>query len=127
MKKKTMLLSMALLMVVGASAPIASTDVYHFALDKSAPEPDAAIPSPAEVRLWFTEAPQDNSVAIRVIDAAGEALETGSSSADAQDGRVFSVSIAGTLASGAYTVSWRGIGNDGHVARGDFKFSVTSQ
>ncbi len=85
------------------------------------------IPSPGEISLWFTEMPQDNSVAIRVINAAGDALETSTATADARDGRVFSVSITGTLASGAYTVSWRGIGDDGHVARGNFEFSVTAR
>jgi methionine-rich copper-binding protein CopC len=31
------------------------------------------------------------------------------------------------LPAGGYTVAWRGIGDDGHVVRGDFTFSVTAQ
>ena len=126
MKTKTALLAMALLIAIGAARPGDATDEYHFALAKSAPEADAAVPSPEEVRLWFTEPPEDNSIAIRVITPSGDAIETGETTPDAEDGRVFSISIADALAAGTYTVAWRGIGADGHVARGDFEFLVTT-
>ena len=126
MKTKTALLAMALLIAIGAAGPTDSTDEYHFGLSKSAPAADASVPSPGEVRLWFTEPPEDNSIAIRVINAAGDAVETGEATPDADDGKVFSVGIADALAAGTYTVAWRGIGDDGHVARGDFEFSVTA-
>ena len=126
MTTKTVLLSLALLMAVGAAGPTDSTAEYHFGLSKSAPEADASVPSPEEVRLWFTESPEDNSIAIRVINTAGDAMETGDATQDADDGKVFSVSIASALAAGTYTVAWRGIGDDGHVARGDFEFLVTA-
>ena len=126
MKTKTALLAMALLIAIGAAGPTDSADEYHFGLSKSAPEAEASVPSPEEVRLWFTELPEDNSIAIRVINAAGDAMATGEATPDPEDGKVFSVSIADALAAGTYTVAWRGIGDDGHVARGDFEFSVTA-
>ena len=62
MKTKTALLAMALLIAIGAARPIDAADEYHFGLAKSAPEADASVPSLEEVRLWFTEPPEDNSI-----------------------------------------------------------------
>ena len=54
-------------------------------------------------------------------------METGELVGDGDDGKVFSVSLDGHLTAGTYTVSWRGIGDDGHVARGDFEFAIAAQ
>jgi methionine-rich copper-binding protein CopC len=124
MKIRTLLFASALFVTVGAAAPL---DSYHFGLSKSTPAADAVVESPEAVRLWFTQVPQDNSVSIRLINAAGDALETGEPIPDAQDGKVVGIAISEALAAGRYTVSWRGIGDDGHVVRGDFGFSVTAQ
>ena len=125
MKQRITLLG-ALLMLAVAATPHEAADL-HFALSKSAPEADTNLESPPEVRLWFTQAPQDNSMSIRLIDHAGEALEMGEPKADEEDDQVYSLTIEGTLDSGAYTVAWRAIGQDGHVVRGDFSFTVTQQ
>lgn len=127
MNTRTAYLGLGLALAVGASTPVAASDAYHFALSESSPEADASGPAPEEVRLWFTQVPQENSVAIRLIDAAGDALETGEPTADEEDGTIVSVSIDGHLGVGTYTVAWRGIGDDGHVVRGDFEFAVTAQ
>ena len=125
MKRK---LSYIVLIVVATAAFGSSSAVadLHFGLGSSAPEADASVASLEEVRLWFTQVPQDNSVGIRLIDAAGEAVETGEASRDAEDGKVFSVALDAELSAGAYTVAWRGIGDDGHVVRGDFGFSIAA-
>lgn len=109
----------------GAHAAAAPT--LHFALSRSVPEADAEVAPPAEVRLWFTEVPQESSMSVRLIDAAGEPVETGALGHDPEDGRIFFLPVEGTLPAGAYTVSWRAIGQDGHVVRGDFGFTVTAE
>ena len=91
------------------------------------PEADATVTSPEEVRLWFTQVPQEGTVQIRLIDAGGDAVETGDVTQDAEDAKSFAISLEGTLANGAYTVSWRGMGADGHVIRESFGFSVQAQ
>lgn len=126
MKGKRILLTAALVFAVGA-ATTAATDAFHFALSKSAPAADATVPAPAEVRLWFTQVPQENSVAIRLIDAGGDAVATTEPTRDAEDAMVMFVKPQAPLTDGSYTVSWRGIGDDGHVVRGDFAFSVTAE
>ncbi len=110
-----------------STAAIPMSDIFHFALTKSAPAADSAVPSPNEVRLWFTQAPQQNSVAVRLINPAGELVDTSDPSLDQADQKVVSVNVDGALGAGGYTVSWRGIGDDGHVVRGEFGFTVNAQ
>ena len=127
MRSKTILMAAGLLIAIGATGPGPIDGAFHFALTGSAPEADTAVPSPKEVRRWFTEVPQDNSVGIRLIDSGGDAIETGEPTRDEQDGKIFSIAVDRALSGGAYTVSWRGIGDDGHVVRGDFGFTVSAQ
>ena len=127
MKSTLSLLAIILLAALGAATPHASSSALHFALSKSVPAADASVPSPAELRFWFTELPQENSVAIRLVDPAGEPVGTGEPTPDEQDGKILTVSVPEALPAGTYTVAWRGIGGDGHVVRGDFAFSVTAR
>ena len=101
-------------------------EAVHFELDRSVPAEDASVAPPGELRLWFTEEPQENSLSIRLI--AGQGLvETEPAVQDPDDGRVFSVAIEHALDPGAYTIAWRGMGRDGHVVRGEIPFSVVVQ
>lgn len=125
MRLKTALVAAGLVALIGGTGP--AEGAFHFALSRSAPAADAAVPPPSEVRLWFTEEPQDNSVGIRLIDSGGEPVETGPPERDERDAKVFSVAIDRALGTGTYAVSWRGIGDDGHVVRGDFGFTVEAQ
>lgn len=126
MKTKTALLATTVLLAT-AAAPTPRADAVHFALRASVPAADSSVPSPAEIRLTFTEEPQENSMSVRLIDVAGEAVKTAEPSFDADNRRVIHVSLEGRLAAGTYTVAWRGMGDDGHPVRGDFGFTVTAQ
>lgn len=126
MKGKTTLLMAALVFALGATGA-AAANVFHFALSRSAPAADTTVEAPEEVRLWFTQAPQENSVGIRLIDANGEAVATSDPAADSENAMVVFVKPDARLGAGRYTVSWRGIGDDGHVVRGEFGFSVAAE
>ena len=95
----------------------------HFALSKSEPAADATVSPPAELRLWFTEAPQNNSTSIRLM-AGGAPVETGPAMPDSGDDKVYSVAIGHTLEAGGYHIAWRSMAADGHVVRGEIPFSV---
>lgn len=123
-KAKHVILAAGLLIVLAAAAPESR---LHFALSRSVPAADATVASPAEVRLWFTEAAKDGSVGIRVVNAGGEAVETAAPARDEADERVYAVAVTSPLAAGRYTVAWRGIGDDGHVVTGDFAFTVSAE
>jgi methionine-rich copper-binding protein CopC len=123
--KKPMLALVLVVAVAAVPAPVIGA--LHFDLRSSSPEADATVTAPEEIRLTFTEVPQDNSVAVRLIAPSGDAVETDEPTYDAEDRTTIHVALLGALPTGAYTVSWRGIGDDGHVVRGDFGFSVTAQ
>ncbi|MXX71761.1 MAG: copper resistance protein CopC [Gemmatimonadetes bacterium] len=113
------------LITVAACAAIGH-EALHFGLDRSVPAKDASVAPPGELRLWFTEEPQENSILIRLM-AGGELVETGPAEEDPEDGKVFSVAIENALGAGAYSISWRGMAQDGHVVRGEIPFSVVVQ
>ncbi|MCY4645293.1 MAG: copper resistance protein CopC [Gammaproteobacteria bacterium] len=95
----------------------------HFSLSKSEPAAEAAVSPPEELRLWFTQAPQDKSTSIRLL--AGDTLvETGPAIPDSEDDKVYSVAVERTLEQGAYNIAWRAMAADGHVVRGEIPFTV---
>ena len=102
----------------------ASWSVRHFGLAKSIPDAGSSVQSPEQLQPLFTQAPQDGSVTIRLIDAAGDLVQTGEPVRHAEDAKLMEVQVGRVMDEGAYTVAWRGIGDDGHVVRNDFDFSV---
>lgn len=125
MRKRLAALALVIIVSVGATLSRSpSPGTVHFGLAKSLPEADSSVPSPGAIHLWFTQVPQDNSVGIRLVNLSGDLLETGSLKQDNEDHKSFSVQVDGRLGAGAYKVAWRGIGDDGHVVRNEFSFTV---
>ena len=107
------------LLLTGAVGHLA----LHFSLSKSEPAADATVPPPEELRLWFTQAAQDNSMSVRLM--AGDAVvETGPAIPDSEDATVYSVAVGRTLEKGGYSITWRAMAADGHVVRGEIPFTV---
>lgn len=125
MKKLSLALFGVALLVATTAATFETAP--HFGLKTSAPEAGASVTAPDEVRLWFTQEPQEGTVQIRIMNAAEEAIEVGDVMVDPDDGTSFAVAVDGAMPAGAYTVAWRGMGQDGHVIRDTFEFSVTAQ
>jgi methionine-rich copper-binding protein CopC len=113
------------LLVVGGLVAATPADV-HFALSKSAPEAGASVESPTEIRLWFTQEPQEGSTQIRLLAAEEAGVHVADVVQDSDDPLAFYVELHGELAPGSYTVSWRGMGADGHVVRDTFEFEVAA-
>lgn len=103
--------------------PAVSEDVPHLRLVSSAPAADSTVASPSEVRLTFSEAPQEGATRLRLLDAAEELVEVGALTAG-DEGTVFRAPVAATLADGAYSIAWRTMAADGHVVSGDVAFRV---
>lgn len=117
-------LLLAILTLAAAGSTLAARSPFHFALTKSVPTDKATVHHVPEIKLWFTEPPTEGTVSMRLIDAAGEAVSTAAPTQDPEDGTAFSIALADGLVAGNYTVSWRGMGDDGHVVRGEFAFTV---
>lgn len=125
MKRIVLTAAVALTAAAATSSPAPDLDLVHFQLTKSAPAKDAHVMgSPSEIRLWFSQEPQEGSTSIRLVAPGGSEAPTGDVVQDADDPTVFSVPVTGTLANGTYTVSWRALGQDGHVVRDSFSFMV---
>lgn len=119
-------LSVAVAVLAGLAATHAP-EARHFALDKSVPEADATVPAPSEIRLWFTQVPQEGSTSIRLVEADEAGVHVGDVMQDPDEPTTFYVELHGALPAGTYTVSWRGMGQDGHVIRDSFTFSVAAE
>jgi methionine-rich copper-binding protein CopC len=118
-------LGAVLLLIATAAAP--APRIPHFALSRSSPEAGATVTSPSEVRLWFTEEPQDGTVQIRLVEAEDAGVHVMDVAQDGDDRTSFYIEMHGMLPPATYTVSWRGMGDDGHVVRDTFEFTVTAQ
>jgi copper resistance protein C len=111
----------AVILFTGALATLA---LAHNKLLKSVPASGAALTnSPAHVEMWFDEKPDLAVTKIAVKGPAG-AVETGPAHAHAEKSIV--TDFKGKLANGQYIVSWQTGGDDGHVSKGDFNFTVKS-
>jgi copper transport protein len=71
--------------------------------------------------LQFTEGVAVRSDGVRVLDASGKRVDTGTTSAK---GATVTVPLRGSLDDGSYLVAWRVVSDDGHAIRGAFSFAV---
>jgi len=103
-----------LMLVAGATA--------HMALSKSMPEPDSVISeSPRSLQVWFTQDP-DPVVSRMALDGPQGEVELGEIMF--HDDKSIMVMVPSTLTIGKYLVNWRTAGDDGHIQRGEFSFTV---
>jgi methionine-rich copper-binding protein CopC len=84
------------------------------------------VPSPSELRLWFSQVPQESSTSARIIQGDAPVDVMGGLAQDPDDPKVFAAPFTTPLAPGSYLVAWRTMAADGHVVRGEFGFSVTA-
>jgi copper transport protein len=106
---------LALMLPAAASA--------HAVLVRSVPSNDTVLQqAPREIRLIFSEPVETAFGSIRVYDSAARRFDDGQ--IHRPDARAVSVGVAGRLARGTYTVTWRVISADSHPVHGAFVFHV---
>ncbi len=99
-----------------------ATAMAHLAATKTMPDADAVVAeSPEQIQVWFT---QDPDPAVSQLVLAGPAGEVELGDTTVADEKSLMAMVPRALAPGSYTVSWRTAGDDGHVRRGDFAFTV---
>jgi methionine-rich copper-binding protein CopC len=115
--------ALALTVLLGGVATAAASLAFHLRLVRSHPAKDAVVTeAPAEVRLWFSEKPQVAVSAIALKGPAGPAKL--SATRTGPDSMAVAAAVESPLTPGAYTVTWRTAGHDGHVLRGEFGFTI---
>jgi copper transport protein len=95
-----------------AHAELIATDPADGALVDKAPE---------ALTMQFSEDVSLRPDGVRVLDAKGKRVDSGSASASGTD---VTVPLEGTIADGTYVVAWRAVSADGHPVRGSYTFSV---
>ncbi|MDO9455883.1 copper resistance protein CopC [Nocardioides sp.] len=110
-------LAAVLVTVVGAAAP-ASAHATLVGTDPAEGEVLAATPD--VVTFTFDEPVSLPAGAVQVFDAAGEPVDSDSTSRDT----VITTDLPDELADGSYVVVWRAISADGHPIAGSLTFSV---
>ena len=94
----------------------------HTKLEKSEPAAGAAVTAaPKQIQLWFNE---KVDVAVSKIELTSPSGKVELGPAHAMGEKSLMSAIGGTLAGGTYTVAWQTAGNDGHVIKGNFTFTV---
>lgn len=119
------MLALAVILIAStASSAPASEEAFHLQLNRSTPAADSVVAPPSEIRLWFSQVPQAPATSLRVVRNGEPLAAVGALTVDPNDGKIFAAPVDGTLADGAYSVSWRTMAADGHVVRGEFTFTV---
>jgi methionine-rich copper-binding protein CopC len=101
---------------------LASTVVLaHMKASKFEPAADATVTTAARVQVWFTQAPDPKVSKIELAGPNG-AVKLGAVQVTAE--KSISAAVEGSLGNGRYTASWQAAGDDGHVQKGTYSFTV---
>lgn len=111
------------LVIVAAGLAFPALATAHANLDRSDPLDGQVVQtSPSKVTLAFSERVEIALGAIRVFDGDARRVDQGEPIRESPN--VVSIRVAGPLARGTYTVSWRVASADGHPIDGAFVFHV---
>lgn len=94
----------------------------HMKLAKSSPAAGATLTAPpADVRVWFTQAPDEKVSRLELRGPGGAVKLNGF---HAMPDKSLMALVGDTMPDGAYTVAWQSAGDDGHVQKGSYTFTV---
>ena len=96
----------------------------HTHLEKSEPAAGAKLTAaPKQVELWFNE---KIDVAVSKLELTSPSGKVELGSAHSMGDKALMAAIKGMVPPGTYTVAWQTAGDDGHVVKGDYTFSVSA-
>jgi methionine-rich copper-binding protein CopC len=108
-----------------AALGLAAASVFaHARLQGSVPADGSTVAvAPTELRLQYGEPVEAAMSTVAIAGPGGAALTGGPVAADKADARTLVVSLP-KLPPGGYRVDWKTVGRDGHVTRGQIRFTV---
>ena len=96
----------------------------HMKVEKTEPADGATLAAaPTAVQLFLTEKPDLKVTKLELSGASGKVTL---GPAHMMGEKTLMAAVTGKMAQGKYTVNWQTAGNDGHVQKGSFAFSVKS-
>jgi methionine-rich copper-binding protein CopC len=112
---------MAFMAVLGIST---ATVMAHITVLKTMPPNESNVSGPPErLQVWFNQQPSPRISRLELRGPAGEDVELGKVEVHRAD-RSISAPVPAALPPGKYEAAWRTAGDDGHVMRGTFTFTV---
>src|SRR5258708_9034427 len=126
LRQRVMFPLMTAIIVLLALLGYADPASAHANLIRSDPPANAVLDTPpAQVRLWFSEAPEPGFSQVQLLDRTRQQIQgVGTLHADAADPKQI-VEALPTLQPGIYTVVWHVLSAvDGHITAGRFAFVV---
>ena len=109
-----------------AALLIAATSVTlaHMAVTKTAPEDGAILDkAPEAVQVWYTQEPD---AAVSKVSLTGPNGDVALFVHPANDKSLMGMVKDKNLADGEYVVKWQTSGDDGHIQKGEYKFTLKS-
>ena len=98
------------------------TVMAHLAPTKTMPDADAVVTeSPNHIQVWFTQDP-DPAVSQLSLDGPTGSVELGKTTVASE--KSLMATVPDSVRPGNYVAHWRSAGDDGHVRRGEFAFTV---
>ena len=115
--------SVRMLVLPGVLVVVAVVTVMaHLAPTKTMPDADAVVTeSPNHIQVWFTQDP-DPAVSQLSLDGPTGSVELGKTTVASE--KSLMATVPDSLRPGNYVAHWRSAGDDGHVRRGEFAFTV---
>jgi methionine-rich copper-binding protein CopC len=103
-------------------ASSAVTVFAHMKASKMEPAANSTVTtSPARIQVWFTQAPDPKVSKLELAGPAGPIKLTGF---QVTAGKSIVATVDGSLTDGRYTARWQAAGDDGHVQKGEYVFTV---
>ena len=110
-------------LAITAVAAGAWAEPFHLHLLKSTPAANATVTAaPDSIQLWFSQKPELGVTTVKVVGPGNATVSLAPLAS--RDSSEVVAAVKGGMKAGAYTVTWRTMAKDGHVARGSFAFSV---
>jgi methionine-rich copper-binding protein CopC len=111
--------------VIAGSILLAPSAVLaHAYLVKSVPAQRAVLyRAPAKIQLWFNERLEPRYSSLSVSNSDGKPVAAGAAEIAAEDPKKLSVAVK-PLPAGRYTIKFRVLSVDGHIAQDQFSFTI---
>jgi hypothetical protein len=91
-------------------------------VEKTEPANGATLTTPPpHVQLWLTQKPD---MKVTKVELSGPSGKVTLGPAHTMSEKTLMAAVTGKMADGKYTVNWQTAGDDGHVQKGSFAFTV---
>ena len=108
---------------VGLLALVSTLAFAHMKVSKTAPEDGATLTeAPTSVQVWYTQEPDP---AVSKMTLSGPKGEVKLFVHPGGDKSLMGM-VEGSIGDGDYVVTWQTAGDDGHIQKGEYKFTVKS-